>query len=83
MLNKFAYGPVLADALRAIYLRNLHAFTTPEWEAIAKEVAAPKWINLRWYDERVTIKMLYVCFFFDVITPAPNRSLRAEFLFLN
>lgn len=56
------YGPVLADALKTIYLRNLHAFPSHEWDIDTAEVEEKKWFTIRWYDDRVTSKILYVYF---------------------
>lgn len=58
-MNRFVYGPVLADALKTIFLRNVHAFPTNVWGIDIPEVEAKKYCNIRWYDDRVTSKILY------------------------
>jgi len=52
-LNRFVYGPILADALKTIYLRNVHACSHPEWGINTTEAEAS--LTIRWYDDRVTI----------------------------
>ena len=58
LLNRFVYGPILADALKTIYLRNVHAFPHHEWGINTAEVEAKKYFTIRWYDDRVTSKIL-------------------------
>lgn len=69
LLNKYVYGPVLGGALRTIFLRNVHAFdprdrsnieTFPkkDWGIDIEEVENKKYHTIRWYDDRVTSKLL-------------------------
>lgn len=58
-MNRFVYGPVLADALKTIFLRNVHAFPRHVWGIDIPEVEDKKYFNIRWYDDRVTSKILY------------------------
>ncbi|KAF8315699.1 AB-hydrolase YheT [Clavulina sp. PMI_390] len=55
--NRYVYGPVLADALKTIYMRNLHAFPSVDWDINTAEVEARKYFTIRWYDDRVTSKI--------------------------
>lgn len=61
-MNRFVYGPVLADALRNIFAANLHAFpphssATVPFDVNVPEVLAKKYFTIRWYDDRVTSKL--------------------------
>ncbi len=61
-MNRFVYGPVLADALRNIFAANLHAFpphsnNTVPFGVNVPEVLAKKYFTIRWYDDRVTSKL--------------------------
>jgi hypothetical protein len=66
-MNRFVYGPALADALKTIFLRNLHAFPNELWSNSSStppnkyinvpELVAKKYFTIRWYDDRVTSKI--------------------------
>lgn len=52
-LNKYIYGPVLADALLTMFKNSRYAFETDKRISI-KDIYSKRYVNIRFFDERVT-----------------------------
>jgi predicted alpha/beta-fold hydrolase len=52
-LNKYIYGPVLADALLTMFKNSRYAFETDKRISI-KDIYSKRYVNIRFFDARVT-----------------------------
>ena len=52
-LNKYIYGPVLADALLTMFKNSRYAFETDDRINI-KDIYSKRYVNIRFFDDRVT-----------------------------
>jgi len=52
-LNKYIYGPVLADALLTMFKNSRYAFETDKRINI-KDIYSKRYVNIRFFDEKVT-----------------------------
>ncbi|KAF8321806.1 AB-hydrolase YheT [Clavulina sp. PMI_390] len=57
-LNRFVYGPMIANSLKSLYMRNLHMFGGDDWSHIPlAELTSRKYHTIQWYDDRVTSRL--------------------------
>lgn len=52
-LNRYIYGPILADALLTMFKNSRYAFETDK-RLDMKDIYSKRYVEIRWFDNRVT-----------------------------
>lgn len=71
-LNRYIYGPILADALLTMFKNSRYAFETDKRLDI-KDIYSKRYVNIRFFDDRVTSKLFGFKDSWDYYTQASSE----------